>query len=370
LLLFAWPLPAAEAPPRRAASPAPLFADEIVAKGKGFELRRSELDDTVAAFRATLATQNQSFPDSERGAIAQRMLDRMVLTRILLQRATTEDKTKAKETADKFVADTKARSRSEEAYRRQLRATGITPALFESRALEQATVETVINRELRSTLTVSDDQVRDFYERGLDAEAREVQAVIDKLSVKETNTVFYSDAKQKLEGIVKANLARLERREQVRAQVIVLYLVDRLTRQELTASDQQAKHAVAQKVLTRLKAGEDWSKLAREFSDDPESARTGGEYTIIRDSPSVPELAELKASLFDMPINEITGLITNRLGYYMVKVIERTAAGKMPFDKAANDIRELLLGVETQKRLPEYSARLRKEYEVEIHFAP
>jgi len=366
LVLGGWHLGAADRP-NSATNTVPLFPDEVVAKGKGFEIRRSEVDDAVAGFRATLASQNQSFPDSDREAVAAHILDSVVLTRILMQRATDADRKQAKELAEKLVAETRSRASSEEAYRRQLRATGITAELFAARALEQATVNTVVNRELRSTLAVSDDQVRDFYDRGVDVPAREVQAVVDQLAKTGPQTAFYTDGKHKLEEITKANLARLDRPDQVRANLIVLSTVDRLTRQDLPAPDQQAKHELAEKVLARLKAGEDWAKLARESSDDPEGQRTSGEYTIVKGAPTLPELAELKGTLFEMPVNEIRGPITNKLGFYLVRVLERTAAGKVPFDKAATDIRELLLNQEMQKRLPDYSAKLKKEYEVEVH---
>ena len=99
-----------------------LFPDPVVAKGKGFEIRRSELDDAVMSLRATLATQNQSFPDREREAVAARLLDRMVATRILLDKATDEDKKKAREAADKFVNFSKNVLTSKPSWKLSLRA--------------------------------------------------------------------------------------------------------------------------------------------------------------------------------------------------------------------------------------------------------
>lgn len=346
-----------------------LFPDPVVARGNGFEIRRSELDDAVAGLRATLATQNQSFSDREREAVAARILDRMVTTRILTLRATEEDKNKAREAAEKFLADTKAKATSEASYRRQLRATGITPEMFEKRAHEQAIIETVIAREIKSTISVPEDHIRDFYELGVDAQAREVQVVVEKLAKTGPETVFYSDGKKKFEEITKANLARLERPEQARVNIITLYTIDRLTKQDLPPADLQAKHALADRVLARLRAGESWSDLAREYSDDMEARRNGGEYTIVRTAPALPELAELKAAIFEAPLNQIVGPITNKLGIYFLKVVERTPAGKMPYAKAAPVIRELLINQELQRRLPGYTEKLKKEYNVEINLA-
>ncbi len=349
---------------------AALFPDPVVAKGKGFEIRRSELDESVGSLRATLAAQNQGFSDHERETVAARLLDRMVINRILQLRATDEDRAKAREMAEKFVADTKAKALSEESYRRQLRATGITPELFAKRALEQAVVENVIGRELKSTITVPDEHVRDFYERGIDSQAREVQAVVDKLAKTGPDTVFYTDGKAKFEEITRTNLARLERPEQVRANIIVLYTVDRVTQANLTEADCQAKRELADRLLTRLKAGEDIGSLAREYSDDQQGRLNGGQYTILRDTQALPELADLKLKLFELPINQIAGPFTNKLGLYLVRVLERTPAGKSSYDKAAEEIRNLLIDQQLQKLLPDYTAKLKEEYGVEISFGP
>lgn len=344
-----------------------LFPDPVVAKGKGFEIKQSEVDDAIASLKASLATQNQPFPDRERDTIAAKLLDRLVLTRILLQKATDEDRAKAKELADKFIANTKSKALSEESYRRQVRAAGMTPELFEKRAYEQALVETVLARELKPKISVSEDEVRDFYERGIDYEAREIKAAMDRLAPQGTEAESYLEEKKKFDQVTRANLAKLERPEQVRANIIVLYTIDRLTKQELPEAERQAKLALANRLLERLKAGESWSDLARQYSDDLDVQRNNGEYVITRTAPAIPELVDLKTMLFELPINETVGPLTNKLGFYIVRVLEHTSGGKMPFDKAASDIRELLINQQMQKLLPAYAEQLKKEFNVEIN---
>jgi parvulin-like peptidyl-prolyl isomerase len=340
-----------------------LFDDPVRARGKGFEVRQSEVDDMVTGLRATIAsTRNQTIPDEQREPLAAQMLDRLVLTRIIQQRATDADKARAAELSTKFIADTKSKARSEESYRRQLTASGIKPELFESRAFDQALLETVVDREVKSTVTVTDEQVRDFYEQGINVQARDLIEALARLEKdKSTNTVLMADLPKRLAEVKKSNLDRLDRPETVRAQALLVYTIDRITRNELPDEEKAARKEQAVKAIQRLQAGEDFAKVAREVSEDPDVAKHGGEYTTVRDAVAYPEL---RVALFSLPIGQLSDIIPTRVGYYVAKVLERTPAGKVPFDKAEKEIRDILGTQEVQKRLPAFFERLKKEYDV------
>ncbi|MBK9139598.1 MAG: peptidylprolyl isomerase [Verrucomicrobia bacterium] len=342
-----------------------LFPDPIIAKGKGFEIRQSDVEQAVISLKATMATQGQTIPPAQMSSVESRMLDRMILTRILMQRATDADKAKAREEADRFIANTRSRAPSEESYRRQLIAVGIKPEVFEARAYEQAIVETLIRREIRDTITIPDADVRAAYDEGLDALARDVRATIQKMEASgQTNNQFYADARARFADLTRANLARLDRPETVRSAVIMVHTVDTLTREPLTAEQRAEKLKRLEAARARLVAGEDFARVAREVSEDPEVQRTGGEYTSTRTSVGLPELRD---ALFTLPVGEVSPVLTTRQGLYLVKVLERIPAGKMPFEQVANDLREHLLNQEVEKRLPDYFDKLKREFNVEVN---
>jgi parvulin-like peptidyl-prolyl isomerase len=362
-LAFALPVLLGCALAARAAGTADLFENPVRARGRGFEIRQSDIDDMVVSLKATLsATRGQTIPEAQRGQIAAQMLDRLVLLRLVRFKATDADLAKAKETADKFVADTRSKARSEEAYRRQLIAAGIKPDVFESRAFEQAIMETVLDRELKTTVTVTDRQVSEFYDSGVDSIARQALQTLPSLAAeKGTNSTTYTDAARRVEDIKKSNLARLDRPEQVKSQVIVVHTIDRLTRDDLPDPAKAEQKQKIQKALSRLRNGEDFTTVAREVSEDPDVAKTGGEYTTVRDAVAYPEL---RAALFTLPIGEVSEPIATRVGFYLAKVLDRTPAGKLAFAAAEKDIRDLLLNQEVQTRLPDFFDRLKKEFDV------
>lgn len=348
----------------QAADNSGLLDNPVIVRGKGLEIRQVELDDSIAALKATLASQNQAITPQDAPALRERMLDRMILTRMLLLRATPEDRAGAKELADKFIADTKRKAPSEASYRRQLIATGIKPEEFEARALEQAVVEKVINREVKSHLTVTDAAVREFYDQGVDLQAKEVELAVQRLVTEgKQDSVFYRDGTNRLAEIKRVNLQRLERPAQITANLILIYTVDPVSRAPLNEAELQAKLRLATNTLTRLRSGEDFAKVAREVSEDPDVSRTGGEYTTTSRTPMAPELQEVLGRL---PIGEFSEPIPTRFGLYLARVQRRSPPSKVPFDEVAPDLKEILLGQGVERRLPAYAADLRKEYAVEV----
>ncbi len=342
---------------------ADLFGDPVLARGKGFEVRQSEVDEMVTGLRATLAsTRGQPIPEDQRASLAAQMLERLVMIRIAEKRATDADRARARELADKFIAETKSKARSEDAYRRQLIATGVKPELFETRAYQQALVETIIDREVKTAVAVPDEHVRDFYEQGVDLQVRDLTALVARIEKEEgANALAYAEGLKRLAQLKKINFARLDRPDTVRVQALLVYTIDRFTREELSDQDKAAQRERVMKAIQRLQAGEEFTKVAREVSEDPDIEKNGGEYTTVREAIAYPEL---RVALFSLPIGQLSDIITTRAGYYVAKVLERTPAGKVPFEQAEAEIRNALIGQEVQKRLPDFFDRLKQEYEV------
>src|ERR1041385_2813220 len=79
----------------------------VLAKGKGVEIRRSQLDDAFIAFRANLAARGQNVPESRREAAEAQLLDRMIVTQLLVNKASAADKESARTNAAKFFQESR-----------------------------------------------------------------------------------------------------------------------------------------------------------------------------------------------------------------------------------------------------------------------
>src|ERR1043166_1182597 len=355
-----------KAPPAspRTTGLAELFGDPVIARGQGVEIKRSQLEDAFTAWKANLAARGQGIGEDQRPMREYQLLDKLIVTQLMNNRATAGDKTVAKGQADKFMADSKKDSASESAFNGQLNAMGLSPEQFKKRVLEQAMAEAVLEREVKSKLEISTTQIQDFYNTGTDAVVRIMQQELERLAKDPNTSVTQLTAvKQQIEELKRGNLARLEQPEKVRVSHILIATRDLQTEAEMNADQKKAKHQQAEKLLARARAGEDFSKLVLEFSQDRNLKETKGEYTLSRQDLFVPEF---KAAAFSLATNQISDIVTTTFGYHIIKCLEKIPARKIEFAKISGEIKEALLNQELQQQMPAYFERLKKEARVEI----
>src|ERR1035441_7982101 len=147
-----------------------------------------------------------------------------------------------------------------------------------------------------------------------------------------------------------------------RASHILLTTTDPKTNAELTEDQKSAKHKEMEGLLKRARAGEDFAKMAKEYSEDPGSKDKGGEYTFPR-GQMVPEF---EAAAFSLGTNQVSDIITTRFGYHIIKLLEKIPAKKIEYAKALTNIKDGLTQQALQKQFPDYIAKLKKDAGVEI----
>lgn len=281
------------------------------------------------AFKGHRAAMNQPIPDELRPKIEADIIEKIIATKLFLLHATDQDKARAKEIADTFLTEQKKAVPSEESFKRQLLAVGMTPEQFESQIREQAIVKAVIDREIKTGKTISDADAKQFYEK---------------------NPSLFVDPPQ------------------VRASHILISTRDRITRKDLSPELKLEKKKLAEKVLARVRAGEDFAKLVREFSDDPISKERGGEYTFMRakDNPRQAMVPEFEGAAFSMAPNQVSDLVETPAGYHIIKTLEKIPEKKTAYTNVEARIKDMLLRDEVEKALPDFVNKLKKEAGVEI----
>lgn len=322
--------PAAPAAAAQKPASAELFPDSVVAKGKDVEVKRSQVDEAYNLFKANAAASGRNLREEDRNRDQAMILERIISTKLLVARAQADDRKKAAENADKYIAETKKRLPNEEFFELQLKSIGLTPATYRERLLEQAICEEVINREVRDKVNITDADIKKFYEE---------------------------------------NAREFEQPEQVRAAHVLISFKDPTDpnpnptlKRDLPAAQKEEKKKLAESILARARKGDDFAKLAKEFSDDPGSKDKGGEYTFAR-GHMVPEF---EAAAFSTPPGQVSDLVTTVFGYHVIKVLEKIPAQKMELSKVSDDIKRYLSSERVQADLPNYLKKLREEAKVEI----
>ena len=311
----------AAAAPKPALKPPSLFTNAIIAKGKGVEVNRGQIDDEVIRIKAQAAGRNQPIPPQQVPMLERSVLDGLIQLQLLQAKATDADKAAGKALAEKRLEDAKTRLGSEEDLNRQLKLMGATREEVLAQWADNAVAEIVVKRELK--VNVTDEDVKKFYED---------------------------------------NPARFEEPEMARASHILLMTNDPKTGADLPDEQKAAKRKQMEDILKRARAGEDFAKLAKEYSEDPGSKDKGGEYKF----PKGQMVPEFEAVAFTLNTNQVSDIVTTRYGFHIIKLLEKFPARKLEFSTVSTNIMEGLTGQAIQKQLPDYIAKLKTEAGVEI----
>jgi len=77
---------------------------------------------------------------------------------------------------------------------------------------------------------------------------------------------------------------------------------------------------LAQSLLDSLKAGADFSKLAKQYSDDPGSAAQGGNLGYVKRGVFFPEF---EAAAFALKKGELSGVVESPVGFHVIQLLDR-----------------------------------------------
>jgi foldase protein PrsA len=131
-----------------------------------------------------------------------------------------------------------------------------------------------------------------------------------------------------------------------------------------------AKRKQIEDLLKQIRAGGDFAALVKQYSEDPGSKETGGEYTFPRGQMD----PAFESAAFSMTNNQISDVVTTSYGFHIIQTLEKKPAHKVLLtDKIpqsdvtiATSIKEGLINLKVRKASPDYVKKLRAEYKVEI----
>ncbi|TLY71669.1 MAG: hypothetical protein E6K47_00825 [Gammaproteobacteria bacterium] len=103
----------------------------------------------------------------------------------------------------------------------------------------------------------------------------------------------------------------------------------------ITGKDDAAALAQAQQVLAQAKAGKDFGELAKQYSQDPGSAKNGGDLGWAERSSFVAPFAE---ALYGMRVGEIKGPVKTQFGYHIIRLDEIQPGKSKSFEEARSDL--------------------------------
>jgi peptidyl-prolyl cis-trans isomerase C len=308
--------PGSAAPAEQPLPPEKLPA--VVARVNGKAVKRQELIQGAEVMQMQLAQHGQRVVPSS--AFYRRVLDDLIAFTLIQQDAKAQGVTASPTEVQQQIDARKHSFPSEGAYREALAKAGMTEAVLREEADNQIVVQKFLETQVASKVTVSDQAARQFYDK---------------------------------------NKSSMTAPERVHLRHIVVQVA-----QNASPADKAKAKQKADEIYKKVQGGEDFAKAATQYSDDPASKGRGGDIGWIVKGQTLPQF-EAAAFALKKP-NDLAPPVETRSGYSVLQLVERQAAGEIPFDQVKPRLVALLKQQQVQKILQARAEELRAKAKVEV----
>lgn len=276
---------------------------------------------------------NQIPSEEEAQTLRFEIVRQMINEEILMQQAAKDNLVATEAEIDTKFTDFK-KNFTEERFQEFLKEQGMTVEEVREELKKSSTVEKLYNREITSKISVSDNEIKDFFEK-------------NKQSFNLPDTWRVSHiliTPRSAQAEVVGNARRFD------AQAV-----------------QEAQERVL-RVLKRILDGEDFQVVARDNSDDTASAPSGGDLGFLSaqqmEQQIGPAFSEAIQSL--KPGQTFPRPVVTQYGFHIVRVVEKAPAGQRDLsDPAVRDnIRQVILNRRDNLLKAAYLDKIRNEAKV------
>jgi peptidyl-prolyl cis-trans isomerase SurA len=262
---------------------------DVWAVVNGIEIKR---DDVDKYYRTRVNPEGQQPSQEEVLSLKLNVLDELINNEILLERA----KKLNLEASDGEVEDKFTEMKSpytEEEFQRQLKERGLSVDDLKKGLKRQLSTEKLLNREVVAKISITDQDVNDFYS---------------------SNKAQFNVAEPQYRI---AQIVVTPRKEpQIR---------NRKNDDATTEAEAQRKMKM---LVDRLNSGADFAQLAMDYSEDMNSSATGGDLGYVPESALNQSDPALKKMVVGMKPGQVSPVLTLKDRYVILKLVTRESPGQ------------------------------------------
>src|SRR6266704_2589001 len=263
-------------------------APDVWAVVNGKEIKREEIDKY---YRTRVNPEGQEPSQEEALSLKLNVLDELINNEILLER----DKKLNLEASDGEVEDKFIELKSpytEDEFQRRLKEQGATVEDLKSDLRRQLSIQKLLNREVVAKISISDQDVSDFYN---------------------ANRPQFNVAEPQYH--IAQILVTPRKEQQIR------------NRKNDDATNEAEAQRKVKMLMDRLDSGADFAQLAMDYSEDMNTAGTGGDLGYVPESALNPSAPALKRIVLGMKPGQVSQPIQLKEGYRILKLITRESPG-------------------------------------------
>jgi peptidyl-prolyl cis-trans isomerase SurA len=307
-------------------------APDVWAVVNGKEIKRDEVEKY---YRTRVNPEGQEPSQEEALSLKLNVLDELINNEILLERA----KKLNLEASDGEVEDKFTELKSpytEDEFQRQLKSGGVSVDDLKRDLRRQLSITKLMNREVVAKIAITDQDVADFYN---------------------TNKAQFNVAEPQYRI---AQIVVTPRKEpQIR------------NRKNDDATNEAEAQRKVKMLMDRLNSGADFAQLAMDYSEDMNSAATGGDLGYVPESALNQSDPALKKMVVGLKPGQVSPPIQLKEGYRILKLITRESPGLRGINdpQVQQTIRDTLRNRKEQLLKAAYLAIARDEARTENYLA-
>ena len=290
---------------------------EEAALVNGTAITREELEQELERVRQQFTRRGMPVDEQRLAQLRKSVLENLINTELLYQESQKQGVSVEEGAVEEQVQMIKKQSQSEENFKKEMQ-----------------------------RLKYSEESLKTQLRRGLAIQKLLKQEIGDRLSVSEQETEQY----------YKNNPAEFKQPEQVRASHILIKVAPDADKQEKDKARRQIEQLRA-----RLKKGEDFAALAKEFSQGPSAAK-GGDLGYFSRGQMVKPFED---AAFALEPNQVSEVVETRFGYHLIKLSDKKAAATIPYDLIKGGLARNLKQKKVRAEIKKYIQTLKEKGKVQ-----
>jgi len=312
---------------------------DVVIKVNNKDITKSQFEQTYkkAVKNSQLAQMGIDIPKDENNMMYLMVKDR-VINEIIVKELINQEMDKRNINISKKETENERQKMidkigSKEKFNELLKQNGITNSQFEEDLAQEIRMKKLV--DIIHPVKISDSQAKSYYNKNI-------------------SKFRYPDKVRASHILIAANPMEIKNNLKSKNQS--------LTEQELNIKVQAEmleKYKKAQEIVNKIKTTPDrFEAIARDVSDDPITAKNGGDIGFFAEKDMVKPFADVA---FKQRPNTISDVVQTQYGFHIIKVTDRMAAGQEPFEKIKEQLKLFLAAQEQIKALEDYINILKKQ---------
>jgi len=291
--------------------------DAKVAVVNGTVLTRNALDRDLLVIRKRFTRSGKELKESQLPAIKKEVLENLINRTLLSQESVKQGIKIDDSLIKKQLADMKKRYDNPADFEKNLKEANLTEKDLKEQIRLGLAIQQLIEQKFVQKMTITDQEAKTYYD---------------------------------------ANLQRFSQPEQVKASHILI----KAEQDADEAKTLEAKEKL-EMIQKRVKKGEDFAALAKEFSEGP-SAPKGGDLGYFGPGRMVKPFETVA---FKMEPDEVSDIVKTRFGYHLIKVMDKKPAKQVTFEEVQDKLKQFLKQQKVQKEVEVYIKQLKESAQIE-----